>query len=159
MFYWKKKSKLKIQNQENKHFPEALSLILCSLLTLAPNENLFKDLDIKKKVYVSTSDKDYLLDDSKKFIELSNLINKSSIRRLAYTILRSHSIKNDKRWLRISPNKQLFSQPTLLKKYLQKFKYTYYRYFFSLAEKPYISTNPKEINTLAIKSLFFLIGV
>lgn len=134
--------------------------LLCGLFTLGPNNNSFKKINLshnfslasrennKKNLFITLyherSAKDY-----------HNLLNRSSIRQIAYTLLKPilFQPKTVKGNLKIYP-----SDLTTLKQYLKKYKYFYTRYFCTqLNENETLSD--KELNYFAIHSLFLILGV
>ena len=65
------------------HFPNT-TFTLCALFTLAPNEPLFKTLDVKKKMYGGITE---LLMDQQIMSHFSDIFAKKPLRLLAYTCL------------------------------------------------------------------------
>jgi len=148
------RSQKKLKNSKRIYQPNIS--ILCSLFTLSPNEKLFKNLNVKQKFYSGVDDNYAILMDNQIVEDLYSIINKKSIRQLAYSIVLPLLSKN----YRIP-----LSQPTqknkaiLLKKYFKKYRYTYYRYFFPVNTKTkYLPTNT-ELNNSAIRSLFLILGI
>ena len=97
------------------------------------------------------------------------LINKISLRRFVYLLLKpliiSPSLWNFKEnqlfipKLSTSKFQTFYEDATLLKKYLQKFKYNYRLYFFCQNGNYEVLPTDKELNMFGIRSLFFLIGI
>ena len=135
------------------------NLLICSLFTLVPNDKLFKELNITKYYYSTETGKKLVLVDLGYLNNFFLLLNKPLIRQLVYNIVQpllkevtyskacSANIKNNS-----------FDHKAL-KNYLKKFKY-YYKLFF-LENSFFIKSQmtEKEINFLAIKLLFILIGI
>ena len=135
---------------------QTTTLLLCSVFTLSPNENLFKTLNIKQKLYSGVNNSDDLLIESDIIEDLYSIINKRAVRQLAYSIVNPFLSKNYIVSINQPINKD---KATLLKKYLKKYRYSYYRYFFPATAKNIIFPTPKMLNTYAIKSLFLLLGI
>ena len=140
-------------------FDKQDSFLLCSLFTLAPNQKLFKKLDLHKKFYIRALPSNGILNNKEFLIEYYSALNQKSIRQLAYTLLSPYFLNNYNRSQSLTLNSERINELDLLKKYLKKFQYTYFRYFFPINDKlPLPSTN-KELNTKAINALFLIVGV
>ena len=134
------------------HFPNT-TFTLCALFTLAPNEPLFKTLDVKKKMYGGITE---LLMDHQIMSHFSDIFAKKPLRLLAYTILTPLLQKSYK----FSLNQPLKNrQHILLKKYLKKYRCTYYRYFYKTGQKTSTPPKNKVLNSHAIQALFLLVGI
>jgi len=134
------------ESNSQRNFSLYQSLLLCSLFTLAPNKNLFKYLSVKDNIFIGCNEKDYIQ-------KYSDLFQTSSLQKLCLSILEPLLLDNT------NLSGRLVDQTNLLKKYLKKYKYTYYRYFFPLTETSYGPPTIKRINTAAIESLFLILGV
>lgn len=136
-----------------------INLIICSLFTLIPNDDLFKELNVTK-YYSSTGIKNKIvLIESKHLNKLFLLLNRPLVRQLAYNILQPLLQESDHTSSHFSIINSDSSNHQALTKYLKKFNY-FYKLFF--LETPVIAKSQrteKEINFLAIKFLFFLIGI
>ena len=90
---------------------------------------------------------------------LYDVLNKRSLRQLVYTILEPFLLIENISFKSNTTKKNSFTKTVLLKKYLKKFRYTYYRYFQSRNNENYQILTNKELNNLAIRSLFTILGV
>lgn len=134
-------------------------LLICSLFTLLPNATLFKELNINKDSYSKLVSEEIFVMDSEYLGNFFLLVNKPLVRQLAYNILQPifQEITNVPNST-LSKKNDSFEQQAL-EKYIRKFKY-FYKLFFS--DKFWLSKyqlTEKEINSLAIKFLFILIGI
>ena len=130
------------------------SYLLCSLYTLIPNDPIFKKLCVKNKLHVTLNQE--IFHNEKSYLEFSYILNKSSLRRLSYSIIEDFLIKKTFP----KESKIVRGQETLLLiLYLAKFKFTYYSYFFNLNEKTANLPPDKELNNYAIQSLFLILGI
>jgi|TARA_B110000902_G_scaffold254734_1_gene319146 hypothetical protein len=132
-------------------------LLLCSLFTLLPTGELFQELNCTNSPVSTCLNSELFLTESWYVNNFSLLINKPLVRQLAYTILQPLIHAKNKKGSKQRNEKSIEEQT--LKKYLKKFKYFYKLFFFddSLSSKPLITD--REINFLAIKFLFLLIGI
>jgi hypothetical protein len=136
-----------------------LNLLICSLFTLIPNDEIFKELNINKYGYLLQTSEDFFLMDSYYLNNFFLILNKPLVRQLAYNILQplfKETGNLNFSQLNIKKNSLEYQA---LKKYLKKFKY-FYKILFkeeSLFNK--FRRTEKEINLLAIKFLFILVGV
>ena len=100
-----------------------------------------------------------ILNNKEFFSDLYDALNNKAIRQLAYTLLSPIFIKNYTAPQTTTLNSEIKKDLDLLEKYLKKFHYTYFRYFFPINDKiPLPSTN-KELNTKAINALFLILGI
>lgn len=135
-----------------------LNILICSLITLLPNNVLFKELNIKKSFPYIRQDTNLILVELSYLENLSFLLNKQSIREIAYNILQPllQEIKNKNKE---TPNLKVDSiEYRALKKYLQKFKYSYKKFFLKKTFMTKYILSEKELNLIAIKTLFVLVG-
>jgi len=139
------------KKQQNSLLP--IRFLLCSLLTLTPNEKIFKTINLKKGNYRNLYELNYMMASE---TNLYAVLNKRSLRQLVYTILGPFLLIED---ISNTTKKDSFTKTVLLKKYLKKFRYTYYRYFQSGNNENYQILTNKELNNLAIRSLFTILGV
>jgi hypothetical protein len=135
------------------------NLLICSLFTLLPSDILFCELNINKYSYTKRISEYNVIIDSKHLGSLYLLLNKPLVRQLAHNILQPliPEITNAQ-FLNLSKKSDSFEHQTL-EKYIKKFKY-FYKLFFS--ERFWLSKyqlTEKEINVLAIKLLFILVGI
>ena len=136
-----------------------VDFLICSLFTLLSNTKLFQSLDLTNEVYLSINGENYLLIEQNKFDTLYTSLNKRYIRQLAYKLINpllkeTSSLTHNKQDKDTSATKSI-----LFKKYLIKFSFLYKRYFFQKNENYNLVPETKEINTLATKALFLLVGV
>lgn len=139
-----------------------LKIVVCGLYTLLENDGFFKKINFKKDVAFNVSKKDYFSSNSENFYEFKMLLNNSSLRHFAFRLLKpllnkknsSRSIQDKK----VMQN-EFYQEVILLKKYLRKFKYNYYRFFYFQNISPSYSITEKGTNTAAIKFLFLLVGI
>lgn len=129
-----------------------LSFLVCSILVLSPNNKLFKKLNLKDDIYLGKNSQDYILNCPE---ILSPTLNKTSLRKLANTIIESNFLNNFIFSTDITPN----TQKDVLKRYLKKYNYLYKQYFFFKRGNYNFKLNDKEINTYAVEFLFMLIGI
>ena len=135
------------------------SILICALFTLNPNTTLFKKLNLSNKSSITTPTLKKILNNKEFFSDLYDALNNKAIRQLAYTLLSPIFIKNYTTPQVTTLNYEIKKDLDLLEKYLEKFQYTYFRYFFPINDKiPLPSTN-KELNTKAIKALFLILGI
>lgn len=135
-----------------------INILVCSLIALIPNSLIFKELNIKNSFPYIRQDPNLILINLYYLENLSFLLNKQSIRKIAYNILQPllQEIKKE--------NEETFNlkgdavEYKAFKKYLQKFKYSYKEIFLKKTFMTKHIVSEKEINFLAIKSLFFLVG-
>ena len=135
-----------------------INIVICGLITLIPNSLLFKELNIKNSFPYIRRDTNLILINLYYLENLSFLLNKQPVRKIAYNILQPllQEIKNNNK--ETSNLKSDSIEYKALKKYLQKFKYSYKEIFLKKTFMTKHIVSEKEINFLAIKSLFFLVG-
>ena len=136
-----------------------INLIICSLFTILPNDDFFKELNINKYYCSFRINEESILIDPVSLNNLFLLLNKPLVRQLAYNILQPllQRTANIPTYTFDIRNNSLDNQ--VLKKYLKKFKH-FYKLFFvenTFLIKPRLTE--KEINFLAIKFLFILTGI
>ena len=136
--------------------------LICTLYTILEDNSIFKNVNIKHNNFLNKKNPKKPIPNSKIFQELYILVNRLSLRKFAYLLIKP---------LLISTNSSLFSniaktdiqknesETTLLKKYLQRFQYNYRRYFLYQNGNYENPPTNKEINTYAIKTLFLLAGI
>lgn len=130
-----------------------LKLLVCGLYTISENDRFFKRIKFKK-------DKFYL--DKQDLHEFKILLNSPPLRKFAFKLLKPLLNKNNS-LSSIKANQLIqdesYNEIILLKKYLRKFKYNYYRFFyFQNISSRYFFTE-KETNKIAIRFLFLLVGI
>lgn len=135
-----------------------INILICSLIALLPNNLLFKELNIKKSFPYIRQDTNLILVELAYLENLFFLLNKQSIREIAYNILQPllQEIKNKNKE---TPNVKVDAiEYRALKKYLQKFKYSYKKCFLKQPFMMKYIVSEKELNLMAIKTLFVLVG-
>ena len=130
-----------------------LKLLVCGLYTISENDRFFKKIKFKK-------DKFSL--DKQDLHEFRILLNSPPLRKFAFKLLKPLLNKNNS-LSSIKDNQfiqdESYNEIILLKKYLRKFKYNYYRFFyFQNISSRYFFTE-KETNKIAIRFLFLLVGI
>jgi len=146
-----------LKNQRT--LPVDVDFIICCLFTLASSNQLFRNIDLKKDIYLGIGGGNYLLSNVENFTELSTLLNKSSLRQFAYFLLKPFLSKQNFSFQDRNKNTELTEQTIVFKKYLKKFKYFYKRYFFVKNENYNLLPTEKEMNLFATESLFFVLGI
>lgn len=126
-----------------------LSFLLCSLLALNSS-----DISNTKTLFKF----------SHKKIKIGNLVLSSEILELLFFVLKSKNVKRiGKKIIKLCEdslslkNTQDYEKVRLLAKYIQQFKYYYYRYFSQYQLENFIVYNNKELNIIAIDILFVLV--
>jgi len=138
------------------------SFIICSILTLDPNNKIFKNFELKRDLASSTKNKNCILTllTAKEFVdEIYDVLNKSSTRQMAHTLIRPILQNCDRIHYPLTDPRQNFPRTRILKKYLKKFKHFYRRYFLTQGEKSLNIKNDKIINYFAIQALFLIVGI
>lgn len=130
-----------------------LKLLVCGLYTISENDRFFKRIKFKKEKFSL---------DKQDLHEFKILLNSPPLRKFAFKLLKPLLNKNNS--LSSIKDNQLiqdesYNEIILLKKYLRKFKYNYYRFFyFQNISSRYFFTE-KETNKIAIRFLFLLVGI
>lgn len=145
------------------HFAPHISFLLCSILVLKPHQTFFQNLNIKKniKLEIFSKEETYILtalSNNSLEDELQTILNQSSIRQLAYKVIKPILIykQETKTYNKeLKPSKKDLS---LLRKYLKKFRY-FYKKFFLHQKNQNTKISSTDINTKAIQMLFLLVGV
>lgn len=135
------------------------NILICALFTLNPNTTFFKKLDLSNKSSFSGPTTTKLITNKELFNDFYAALNTKAVRQLAYTLL-TPIFRKSYRSSKATPlNFEQKTELELLEKYLKKFHYIYFRYFFPINDKiPLPSTN-KELNTQAINALFLILGL
>jgi hypothetical protein len=133
-----------------------INILICCLVALIPNSLLFKELNIKNHFSYTRSNPNLILIDSYYLENFSFLVNKPLVQEIAYNILQPLIKIKNKETLEIKSDSIEYKA---FKKYLQRFKYSYRKMFLEKSFMARSKMTEKEINFLAIKSLFFLVGV
>ena len=134
--------------------------LLCSLFTLEPNNDSFKRINLrhnfslspiinnKKNLFITLYNERHIKD-------YHNLLNRYSIRQIAYTLLKPILFQPKT----VKGNLKIYHSDVItLKQYLKKYKYFYTRYFCTQSNENGPLSN-KELNYFAIHSLFLILGV
>ncbi len=130
---------------ERTRLPIKVDFLLISLLCIAPNDQLFKELSIKSDLDMDYISKGYTLTKVKDLSSFQQLINNVSVRRFSYSIIESFLNKDQ-------------NQRFLAKQYLRKYKYLYFRYLGNKLHTFNSFPQDKTINAMAIKALIILAG-
>jgi len=136
-----------------------INLLLCSLFTILSNDKLFKELNINKYYCSFRLNEGFILIDPLSLNNLFLLLNKPLVRQLAYNILQPVLQEATNTPIKNFDIRSRSANNQLIKNYLKKFRYFYKLFFLdnSFLIKPQLTD--KEINFLAIKFLFILIGI
>jgi len=135
------------------------NLLLCSLFTLVPNDELFKELNLSKYYYSNQLNGDLFLTDPKYLSNLFLALNKPLIRQLSYSILQPLFEETSITTSNTSSIKINFIEHELIRKYLKKFRHFYKLFFLKTSALNNYQITEKEINYFAVKFLFILIGI
>jgi len=131
-----------------------------TLYTLIPDNRHFKSLKINTNH--SSESEEYICKflQQETFSSLQKILNKTSIRQFSYILL--NPLLQEKGYysnLTLPNNIKIHTEIILLKKYLNKFKFIYKRYFLSdLFDLDNMPTD-KEVNYFAITSLMLIVGI
>ena len=131
----------------------------CALFTMFPHEKIFRHAPNKSTLTSQYDTSSYNLIHFHQFLYLKDPLNKTLIRhfacRLLYTL-----VENDKLIFPISQSQSTrqYKETLLLKKYFKKFRFNYYRYYYSP-----LSSNKKsqirKLNLIAFTMLLLLAGI
>ena len=130
-----------------------IKLLICSLYTLQGYQKNFKNLNVKNNFYFDTNYQKNNFKNIENFDALKKTSNQSSLSQLAFTLISPLITTKQDIIPYYSKNK------TLLKKYLNKFKYNYQRNFLCQSGIKVNLPSDKQINLNAIKILFFFAGI
>ncbi len=140
-----------------------LSYLNCSLYTLCENNKIFKTFNLKTNILLDINNADYFFYSDQNFPEFYKTLNKQSLRRFAYVLIKPFQKVNYYPFLsnnsNTQPKEEIYKEINLLKAYLRKFKYHYRRHFFYQNQNYETLPTAKEMNSMAIKALFVLTGV
>ena len=136
-----------------------INILICGLITLIPNSLLFKEINIKNSFPYIHRDTNLILINLYYLENLSFLLNKQPVRKIAYNILQPLLQEIQTKNKETANLKSDSIEYKALKKYLQKFKYSYKKNFLKKTFMTKYIVSEKELNFLAIKSLFFLVGI
>jgi hypothetical protein len=140
------------------------NLLICSLLTLEPQNKLFTIHNIKEKIHLNYTDQNRNLN----LVNLANKanlhgiymqLNQPTIRQLAYHNIKPFLIGNLQEDLLSNQNNRQKIQILRLQKYLKKFRYLYKRYFSASGTNFDYVTKDKELNYFALQILFWIVGI
>jgi|TARA_B110000261_G_scaffold105262_1_gene118154 hypothetical protein len=135
--------------------------LICTLYTLSEENNVFKYVNLKNSIFFHKINSKRPLVNLGIFQEFYILINKPSLRKFAYLLLKPLLVSTDSRMIfnieeeNLNNNNEII----LLKRYLRKFQYNYRRYFLYQNGDDENLPTCKEMNTYAIKTLFLLAGI
>jgi len=140
----------------------SLISLICTLYTLSEENNVFKYVNLKHSIFFNKKVWKGPTNSLGIFQEFYLLINKSSLRKFAYLLLKPLLFSTDS-ILTCNITKgdveNNNNETILLKRYLRKFQYNYRRYFLYHNGNYENLPTSKEINTYAIKTLFLLAGI
>lgn len=140
-----------------------LSYLNCSLYTLFENNKIFKTFNLKTNILLDINNTDYFFYSDQNFPEFYKTLNKQSLRRFAYVLIKPLRKLDYYPFLSNSSDTKFkeenYKEINLLKAYLRKFKFHYRRHFFYQNWNYETLPAPKEMNSMAIKALFVLTGV
>ena len=134
-----------------------LRFLLCGTYTLKENHKIFKQITLKKDIYLNINLDGKVANPKKEFYDL---LNSLALRRFAYILVKPILLKNPPPFsFNLIGNKKIWNETILLKKYLRKFKHNYRKIFFFQNGNFGNLPTEKEMNTLAIKFLFLVAGI
>ena len=140
-----------------------LSTLLCGLYTLSENDQFFKKISLKTDIFININNNDYFSPKVENCYEFTKLLNKASLRRFSYSLLKPILTENYIKHPFTTKNnewaKDWYSEIILLKQYIRKFKYNYRAYFVKQGENFYNVLSDKELNTYGLHTLFLLSGI
>ena len=140
-----------------------LSSLLCGLYTLSENDQFFKKISLKNDIFISINNNDYFSTIVENCYEFTKLLNKASLRRFSYSLVKPILTENYIKHPLTTKNNEwandCYSEIILLKQYLRKFKYNYRAYFVEQGENFYNVLSEKELNTYGLHTLFLLSGI
>ena len=136
-----------------------INFLLCSLLTLSPNSNFFKIINIQGELFGDLlSDNSILVGVIEKgaATDFLMVLNTSSLRQTANIIIAPLLCQSYK----TINNKALNTHEIkIIQKFLKKYRYIYNRYFLKKRSKYNNNTfNDRELNYFAIESLLLIVG-
>ena len=137
-----------------------LNILICSLYTLSGNHKVFKKFNIPNDIYLDKKNIKYFSNQVTNFNDFEELLKRSWLKQFALYLLApffNSQVGLDSKTEIV--NKKICKETTLLKKYLRKFKRNYHYYFFYQNGNYENFPTNKEINTYAIKYLFFIAGI
>ena len=127
--------------------------LLCSLYTLSGDNTFFKKVDLKKSTSLELIEYNNTPISIADWNEFYQLLNKVSVRRFSFFLIKPILLESK------IINEEISEYTVLLKRYLKKFKYNYFRYFAYQNGRYETLPNYKEMNMVAINSLFVLTGL
>lgn len=137
-----------------------LDFLICSLYTLSENDEVFKKFNLQNDICLGNKNAKNFSNQVKNFNDFEELLKRSWLKQFAFYLLEpffnpQFGFDSETKIV----NKKICKKTTLLKKYLRKFKRNYYYYFFYQNRNYENLPTNKEINTYAIKYLFFIAGI
>ena len=137
--------------------------LICSIYTLMETDRFFKNLSLKNNIYLHINNNNYYYFESADLNELYTLLNKNSLRRLSYYLVKIFINSTEDAFSFITNNKTLneeqYCEILLLQKYLQKFNYHYRRYYIYINGDIINLPSIKKLNNSALKILFQIAGI
>ena len=135
-----------------------LNFLKCTFYTLLQDNEKFRHLHLNGINYFQITNPNNPYKDIRACSSFRNIFHSLLLRNLTFRLI--SPLLENKVFNLISLNEQIYSRvdPLLLKKYLRKFRHNYKYYFDQNVDSSETLTN-KEINSLALESLFLLTGV
>ena len=128
--------------------------IICTIFTLLATESIFNHHGLNDFLFVKSTPVTLKQFNDVVYPEFFTSLNKKNLRQASYTLLKPIlRIKDDKVY------ETLLNHNYSLKKYIKKFKFIYREYFVSEVTAPEILPTDKELNKIAIETLFLLVGI
>ena len=139
-----------------------LSHIICGVLALNPHDKIFTKLLLTNELDLRPSNKNNnlnLLFDESTINELQNVLSHTPTRELAYILIKNFLFLTPKKvscnTVKLPPNKHNL----LLQNYFKRFNFFYKCYFGENYTNLDILKNQRLFNSLALYTLFFIVGI
>jgi hypothetical protein len=147
-----------IENYYRRNFSYSFDFLLCSIFVLDTHNDLFKKLNLQKGIYFTNQTYDYNLNC---IIDIEYFLNKPSLRKFASVLIKPIILNKCKIYstsLDITTKPEMLENELLLRGYLKKYRSYYKQHFLSEnSNKDFLKDY--ELNVLAIKSLFLIVGI
>lgn len=123
----------------------------------------FRKINPKTGILLDIDNVDYFSNNEAQFDAFYEMVNKHSIRRFTYILIKpllepNYFFVKETKETKLS-NSINYNEIKLLKKYLRKFKYHYRRRFFYQNGNYKNLPTGNKLNRIAIKALFLLMGI